>query len=135
MLVRDQLSDFSVQGTISSLSRAIWYNNARLAKKIILRSDFAEKHVHVVDGVVQLISPQLYEAEVAELKHAFLSKQSQTLHQQSQAPFIKQAQRKKLDSKKAAAQRWLKLWLPTSKRLVLHGLKIDNGDGTQTVRA
>ena len=41
MLLQEEDSDFSVQATHSSLSRAIWRNDIRLATKIVDRSSFA----------------------------------------------------------------------------------------------
>ena len=133
MLLADKDSDFTLQGTISSLTRAIWQNNVKLAAKIIDRSNFAKKHVDISSGRVELVCPAMYETEVSELKHAFLAKSVEQLNRNSNAPFISEQVRKKINSKKAAAHRLMKLWLPSSRRVVLHGLKVDNGNGGRKI--
>ena len=52
MLINEENSNFTIQGTISSLARAIWHNDSKLANTIIERSDFAKEHVKVIDGKV-----------------------------------------------------------------------------------
>ena len=49
MLVMEEHSDFSIQGTISSISRAIWADNTKLAEIILKRSEFARRHIQIHD--------------------------------------------------------------------------------------
>ena len=81
----------------------------------------------VTDGRVMLISPTDYDNEISRLKHKFLANHADQLHSAAKAPFIKDARRKKLQSKKAAILRLQKLQLPASKRVTLHALKVPNG--------
>ena len=127
IMLESQDSDFCIQGTISFSTRAIWRNDIRLAEKILQRSDFARRHVVVTDCRVMLISPTDYDNEISRLKHTFLANHADQLHSAAKAPFIKDARRKKLQSKKAATLRLQKLWLPASKRVTLHTLRVPNG--------
>ena len=76
----------------------------------------------ISNGKVVVIDPPKFNSEDAALKHKFLSQESSALQTRSQQASTSQTTRKKLKSRAAASSRLGKLWLPSSKRLVLHGL-------------
>ena len=132
MLTMEEHSDFSIQGTISSIARAIWANNVKLAKVILERSAFARKHIFIHDDTVQIIDPNAFEAEVSEFRHKFLAASAAELEASAKHPRTNAKKRRKLLSEIAANHRLAKLWLKQQKRLVLHGLRIPATDGSIT---
>ena len=82
----------------------------------------------IIDDKVVVNDPVAYEREVAAKKHFFLSNQNTELDQQEGRPNISANSKKKLKSRKAANNRVIKLWLPTSKRIILHSLKVPDGE-------
>ena len=80
-----------------------------------------------------MVDPARYAAEVAGLRHKFLAKESTALDALAQRPGTTTASKTRIKSRKAANTRLIKLWMPSSKRLVLHGLLVKDADGSTSV--
>jgi len=133
MLSSQEDSDFSIQGTISSIARAIWSGNVKLMRIILARSAFARKHLHIHDDEIQIFDAVEFDREVAEVRHKFLAAAAENMEATIQHPRTRAKKRKKTLSKLDANRRLAKLWLPQQKRLVLHAITIKEEDGNVAI--
>ena len=52
----------------SAIARAIWYDDLRLARLLLERSNDAKKHIFIRQGKVILKEPAVFEAEMEDIK-------------------------------------------------------------------
>ena len=128
---------FTTNITIACMSRALWNNDSQLMHTLHRRSAIAREHLYLYEGTVILVDPIKYAELVEQHRRGFLARESEDLDHQlrsfnGSSPSIT-ASRKRVRSQMQANWRFAKLWCPSSKRLSLHGLKINCPHSDQSI--
>jgi len=131
---QDQESLPSMRLTLSSISRAIWFGNAGLARKLLRSSELAKSLLVVNGGHVSCSSFERFD-DLFNYAH----KEVQTRQIRNLGIAIGRTSstnlKKQLKSKLQAAKRLERIFWPSGKRLSLTGLKLEDDDVGQLGRS
>ena len=116
----------------SSISRAIWFNNVCLAKKLLLRSELAKLHMQILNGRVSIINPAFFDVAFNECHAQYLSGHLKDLRKQS-ASSTSANIKKQIKSRVQCFQRLQSVYWPTGKRMFVTGVVISTADGSSSL--
>ena len=119
MLNGAEHTEFEVNQSLATISRTVWHNDVRLARKLLQCSTLAQDHIVVTDAEVKLKCPATFRECVDNAKTAHLAKVKQKIDSDPA-----KASSKKKTSKSQAIARLARLWAPADKRLVLAAVKV-----------
>ena len=126
--VRDHLFDscpksaLCVLARLSSIAKAVWTKDLKLAELLINKSELAAKHVDISSGSPVLVSQPDFELQFREAK----SKHLDSLKAKDLRPDLtSREQNKKAKSRIRRLDNMQKLWLPRTPRLVLGSVTCD----------
>jgi len=117
---------------LSSVSRALWFNNLGLAKKLIDYSSSAKDPIFIKDSQVKAFSFQAFETIFGDFFNMYHSSQVQQIQQQI-ASTSSIMQKKQLKSRLQCARRMLSVFWKTGGRLKLAGIKTRDADGNTCI--
>ena len=117
---------------LSSVSRALWFNNPYLAKKLIDYSAIAKDLIYIEDAQVKAFSFVAFETIFGAFFNVYHSSQVQQLrHQIASSSSI--MQKKQLKSRLQCARRMLSVSCKTGGRLKLAGIRIRDTEGNNCI--
>ena len=118
---------------LSSVSRALWFNNLGLAKKLIDYSSSAKDLIFIEDSQVKAFSFQAFETIFGDFFNVYHSSQVQQLQQQIASTSI--MQKRQLKSRLQCARRMLSVFWKTGGRLKLAGIKTRDTESEMGITA
>ncbi len=101
----------------SSIARAIWTQDTKLARNLKAHTDIGNKHLDVIGDLVKLKHPEQFATEMESWKSKYLDNKLESLKEISGA---------RVKSKVQHISRLAKLWIPLEKSIYLHGVKSDD---------
>ena len=107
----------------SSMSRAVWYNNVTLARKLLSSSSLAKTHISIMNGQVTHINPGHFSSAFNEVHSKFYQSQIKDLRSQSSNATSVNV-KKQLKSRINCYQRLQGVFWPSGKRLSVTGIRI-----------
>ena len=117
---------------LSSVSRALWFNNLGLARKLIEYSASAKDLIFIEDSQVKAFSFQAFESIFGDFFNMYHSSQVQEIQKQmTNATSV--MQKKQLKSRLQCARRMFAIFWKTGGRLKLAGIKVRDDEGNSTV--
>ena len=109
----------------ASIARAVWHNDARLARILLGRSEFARSHIDANSNSIQLINPAIYARDYdAASTGAQEQRRQEALRGFSMAGssyIAHKIHRRKI----ACIERLLMLWSPFGKQLTTIAIKVN----------
>ena len=117
---------------LSSVSRALWFNNLGLARKLIAYSASAKELIFIEDSTVKAFSFEAFESIFDDFFSMYHSTQVQNIQQQMGATTSTML-KKKLKSRLQCARRMLSTFWRSGGRLKLAGIKVKDNEGNTTI--
>ena len=115
---------------LSTISRAVWFNDVKIAKLLLALYPVAREHIVVCNGVVSLSNPALFSSTVSASKYAYREKAR--LEAEAAMKTAKK-NKKKAKSQAEAMTRLSKLWSPFDSRLQLVGVRVKEGNSYRVI--
>ena len=109
---------------LESISRAVWRNDRKLARKLLDVSNLAAFFIEIKQGKVVPLDPVAFEQVYAVEKLNHLKSQQAQLR--AQIPHVSVNKQKQLKSKIQASRRLQSVWFPKQRRLRLAGLRLQD---------
>jgi len=131
LLYSDAGSQESRRMAIASVSRAIWFNNVALARKLIAASDMGSQLLEVVGRRVYCKDYAYFDSLFDEVHLTLHNRQAQGLRRDLNRT-ISLTVRKQLKARLQAARRRESLFFPRGKRLKLAGICVRDGQTNAT---
>ena len=117
---------------LSSVSRALWFNNLGLARKLIDYSASAKDLIYIEDSTVKAFSFQSFETIFGDFFNTYHSSQVQQIQiQMTNATSV--MLKKQLKSRLQCARRMLSIFWKTGGRLKLAGIKARDSEGNTSI--
>ena len=127
LLFHDKAGKPSCRDILESISRAVWWNDVRLGKRLLDTTDLAKDIFTIDAGRVRVLDFGYFERLYSFEKLSYLRAQESSLRTQlSGAPL---ATRKQLKARIQASRRLQTIWWPNSRKLRLVGLRTTTTDG------
>jgi len=126
MLVVDEASEFSKAQVFSSMARAVWNNDVKLAKVLLNFSQSAREHLDLSSGSVGLLRAVDFNLEARGIFSAPIENRSRDDHNKSTV------------NKQAALSKLARSWRPFGRQMILTGVITLDGvvtDPTQKANA
>ena len=108
--------------TLESLSRAVWHNDCKLARKLLDTTTIAREHIDIVLGKIVVLNPPSFEEAYRVERQYYHSRQ--ITDAKSQLPSAKLTEAAKLKGKIASARRQQTTFFGKKPFVNLKGLKI-----------
>jgi len=120
----------NVRLVIDSISRAIWKQDVRLAKKLLDNSALARNYLCLSGARVSVVDPICFEQYFLEIRAS--QQQAAVLRLQRQIGFTQSKNKKaQLKGRLQAARRMQGVFWPTSRTLRLAGVTVSGADGIE----
>ena len=117
---------------IDSVSRAIWNQDLKLAKRLFENSMVAQELLHIEDRTMTLSNPLLCDDVYNSVKSEMHLRLDAKLEQHTSTA-TSSTSRKQFKSRLQASRRQGMLYWPTNKKLQLRGLIVKQEDGSQVI--
>ena len=123
LLAGDCDTPFARAQSLATVSRAVWRQDVRLTKNILIHNTIAKKTIHLVNGKPALIDPAKFEEEFARARLAMLNIEKASLTRNGGAS-------RRRSGRLAAIARAERLWAPAAPRLILTAIRVPRKDGS-----
>ena len=115
------------------MSRALWFNNVTLARRLLQSSELAKLHLRVSGGKVSIANPAFFDAAFNEVHAKYYDGHIHELSSQSSLPSTAANLKKQLKSRIQCFRRLQAAYWPVGKRLAVTGIKVTVEDGSSNV--
>ena len=124
--IRDNEDSVESQRLVfASMSRALWFNNVVLAKKLLQSSTIAMQHLTIVNNRVCLFNAHYFATCFDEIHNKFYTDQIRAMNRQSQALGVSSNLKKQLKSRMQCYRRLCGVYWPTNKFMKVTGVRIE----------
>ncbi len=113
-----------------SMTRAIWFNDVRLATRLINATKIAPQYLRIDSKSVSAIDPLSFEqADISEKREFYRREECQLRDLLRMSESINE--KPQLQSRLKASRRLQSVWWPAGRKIHLYGLRVDTEDGSQ----
>ena len=117
----------------ASMSRALWFNNVSLAKRLLQSSELAKLHLCLSGGKVSVVNPAFFNIAFNQVHVEYLQRIIRDISSQIPLASTPANLKKQYKARIQCYRRLSSTYWTTGKRLAVTGIKVSLDDGTSSV--